>query len=32
MLDPDPELSTAEIVIGTPEELAELESVVGDLA
>ena len=25
MLDPDPELSTAEIVIGTPEELAELK-------
>ena len=24
VLDPDPELSTAEIVIGTPEELAEL--------
>ena len=25
VLDPDPELSTAEIVIGTPEELAELK-------
>lgn len=25
LLDPDPELSTAEIVIGTPEELAELK-------
>ena len=35
VLDPDPELSTAEIVIGTPEELAELKrqgSVEVDLA